>query len=199
MIPKLKTASEQEKKEKRMKLLMTIFVVVILGASTAGYALMETSSSETEKYNGTTFIKTENGWQPKKMDFVTTYLPQDVENISVSGDLNLENFKNNAYLVASGEEQFGAANELLKVLPLQKATLSCLPENENESFCEQLPLKDCEDASTENPVIIFTSDETTNETSVSYSDYCLKIEGKEEGFVMAADKAIFVLYGIMGN
>jgi len=196
MIPKLKTAQAEEKKEKRMKLLMTIFVVVILGASTAGYALMETSSSESQKYNGTMFIKTESGWQPKKMNFVTTYLPGDVENISVSGDLSIDNFKNNAYLVASGEEQFGAANELLKVLPLQKATLSCLPENENESFCKDFPLKDCGDASTETPVIIFSN---ANETSVSYSDYCLKIEGNEEKFVMAADKAIFVLYGVMGN
>jgi hypothetical protein len=196
MIPKLKTAQEEEKKEKRSKLLMTIFVVVILGASTAGYALMETSSSESKKYNGTTFIKTTSGWQPKKMNFVTTYLPGDVENISVSGDLSIDNFANNAYLVASGEGQFSAANELLKVLPLKKATLSCLPENENESFCKDLPLKNCEDASTENPIIIFSD---ANETSVSYSDYCLKIEGKDEGFIMAADKTIFVLYGIMSN
>jgi hypothetical protein len=192
MIPKLKTAKEREEKERRSRLIMTVFVVVLLGASTVGYALMQTESSERVKYNDFTFIKTENGWNLKKTSLFTSYLPQDVENISIKGSVYLEDFNNKAYVIALGNEEKLAATELLSVMPLEQLSLACLPEHEDEAFCEDLPLKECEDAISGNIVIIFSQE---NESSISYEDYCLTIKG--EDLTKASDRVIFELYEII--
>ncbi|MEM2956044.1 MAG: hypothetical protein QW041_00490 [Candidatus Pacearchaeota archaeon] len=194
MIPKLQTKEEKEKREKRSRLIMTIVVVVILGVSTAAYALMETQTTETKKYKEFTFFRTDEGWKPKKMNFVTSYLPQDVENISISGSLKLDDFTENAYIVAISNYEITAANELLKVLRIKKANIACLPENENETFCADFPIKDCRDAAIDNGIIIFSE---SNETSVSYDNYCLQIRGSKENFIKAVDRIIFELYGII--
>ena len=196
MIPKIQSAEEREKKEKKMKLIMTVVVVAILGASTAAYALMETGTSESKKYNGFTFIRTENGWQPKKMDFVTSYLPQDVENITVSGSLSIDDFSGNAYINAKSSQEIMAANELLKTLKIDKATVSCSPEEENETFCADMPIKSCDDADATNSIIVFSRTDA-NESTVSYKSHCLIIEGPEDGAIKAADRIIFLLYGII--
>jgi len=173
---------------------MAVFVIVILGASIAGYALMDTQSSEKKSYNGITFSKTDSGWQPKKMSIVTSYLPQDVENITVDGVLNLNDFSGTVYVNALGNADLNSANELIKTLKVSKATLSCSPENENESFCSDLPIKSCADASSGSEVIVF---ESSNETSVKYSNYCLTINGQSDETLKAIDRAIFGLYSII--
>jgi len=194
MLPKIQTASEKEAKERKARIWMTVIVVVILGASTAAYALMETQSSEKAKYKELTFTRTEGGWRAKDMNFYATYLPQDVENITVSGNLNLDDFSGTAYINAFGAADINVANELIRTMPLEKAVLSCAPENENESFCSDLPIKSCSDASEGNPIISF---EYSNETSVSYDDFCLVISTDKENSLKAADRAIYGLYKII--
>jgi len=194
MIPKIQTAKERESKTKRRNILMTLFVVVILGVSTAGYALMQNDSAEKKAYNGFTFLRTENGWQPKKIDLFTLFLPQEVENISYSGYLSIEDFKGNAYVIAETSEGISAANEFLKALPLAKMNRACLPEQENETFCNELPLKSCEDAGFGNSIIIFKEN---NETSIVYKNYCLEINGNGQEMIKASDKALFILYDII--
>jgi len=193
MLKKIQTAEERERKEKRSKTLMAILVTVILGASTAAYALMDTQSSEKKSYNGLTFTMTESGWQAKKMDFFTRYLPSDVENITIPS-MNLNDFSGNIYLVAIGSEEMSAATELLRTLQIEKVILSCTASDESTAFCSDLPIKSCDDASSGNNVIIF---ESTNETSVSYNNYCLTVKGESENLVKASDRIIFSLYDIM--
>jgi len=193
-LAKIQSAAEKEKKERRTRLWMAVFVTVILGASTAAYALMETQSAEKRSYKEFTFYRTDSGWQPKKMNIVTSYLPQDVENITIDGNLDLKDFSGIVYVNALGNADLNAANELIRTLNVEKATLSCSPENENESFCSELPIKSCADASPGNEVIIF---ESSNETSIKYSDYCLTITGQSDDILKAVDRTIFGLYSII--
>ena len=194
-LPKIQSAEEKQKKEQRLKLFMAIFVTVILGASTAAYALMETGSSTNKKYGDFTFIRSDNGgWQLKKTSIVTSYLPQDVKNITLTGSPKLDDFSGTLYFNALGTVEISAANELLKLLPSEKAILSCSPENENESFCADLPLKSCADASSGMPVISF---EQSNETSASYSNYCLIINSDNENALRVMDRIIFELYSVI--
>jgi hypothetical protein len=194
-LSKIQTAEEKEKKDKRLKIFMTIFMVVVLGASTAAYALIDTGSSQRKTYNGITFTLTQSGWNPKKMNIYTSYLPSDVENISIDGSPSLDSLKGNLYLNALGNNELNAANELLKTLAIEKRpTLACSPAYENESFCADLPIKSCDDASAESPLISF---EQANETSISYKNYCLVIKGDNENMIKAADRVIFGLYGII--
>jgi len=194
MIPKIQSAAEKERKERKTRIWMAIVVTVLLGASTAAYALMETGTTEKKVYNGITFYRTENGWQPKKMDIVTSYLPQDVENITIDGNIKLNDFSGVVYVNALGNADLNAANELIRTLKVNKATLSCSPKNENESFCAELPIKSCDDAASGSGVIIF---ENSNETSVSYDNYCLTIKTDSENTLKVVDRIIFGLYGII--
>ena len=192
MIKKIQTAEEKERKEKRMRIFMTVFVIVILGASTAGYALMETQSSEKKSYNDFKFTQTENGWQAKGMNFFTSYLPQDVENITVPS--NSGNISGNVYLIAIGTEERTAAIELLRATSISKLNYACSAKDENSDYCSELPIKSCDDASQGNNIVIF---ERANETSVSYDNYCLTVKGESSELVKIADRIIFDLYGII--
>ena len=194
MIRRIESAAERERKEKRMRTIMAIVVTLLLGASTAAYALMETSSTEKKEYNGFKFSLGEGGWQEKKSGIVTSYLPSDVENITLTGSPKLEDFSGNAYVAVLSSAEINAVNELLRTLTIEKAIPVCSIMYENESFCSDLPIKSCNDASKGNIVIIF---ESSNESSIDYGNYCITIKGSSEDAAKAADRIIFELYSII--
>jgi hypothetical protein len=193
-IARIETAQERERKEKRMRTIMAIVVTLLLGASTAAYALMETSSTEKKEYNGFKFTQTDSGWKEKKTGITTSYLPSDVENITLNGNPGLDDFSGNAYVAALSSQEITAVNELLRTLSIEKASPACSVRYENESFCADLPIKSCNDASKGSNVIIF---ESSNETSIDYGNYCITIKGSSEDAVKSADRIIFALYSII--
>jgi hypothetical protein len=217
MIPKLQTSKEKEAQEKKKKRLFTLIIVGVLMLSTAAFALLSFQRQEEEqavKYKNFKFFKTERGWQTtvNGAQLITTWLPQDVENIT-SDKIDGSALRGKVYLVASSSAELQAAYELDSVLQARKQ-LACLPEHANESSCENLPLKSCEDASSEQTVIIFKELESKeseksnknerNETltqqiqaKISYSDYCLSIEASKDELLKASNKVIFVLFGIL--
>jgi len=160
MLPKILTKTEKEKKEKRLKTILTVLIVVILAASTAGFALDIATKKEKKEYGEFVFSKTEDGyWKPKNVNLLTAYLPQEVENISSSGILDIEYFSNKVYFVSAQNRP--AAFELIRAVPIENIQLACLPEQEDEAGCEELPLKSCEDAEFGNAVIIFNASNKT--------------------------------------
>lgn len=189
---KISFAKDKEKQEKRMKMWLTIFIVAVMALSTAGFAL-NFASTERKSYNGIKFTRTEEGWQPKGYSIATVYIPQDVENISSEGTFSANDFNAKAYLI-SPPYMRNSALELLRALPLKSIQQACLPEQENEPYCSDLPLKSCEDADSQNAIIIFNE---KNETAIRYRGYCLQIEGDAESSLRAADKAVFIAYGMI--
>jgi len=192
MMRKIELAGDKEEKEKRKKMWLTIIMVGIMALSTAGFAL-NFASTETKKYNGFKFERSDSGWTTGSLPVATTYLPSDVENISSSGSFQSSDFSAKAYIIL-GQSIRAPAVELISALPLKNSQMACLPEQENDSDCSDLPLKSCYDADSQNAVIIFKE---SNETSLSYRGYCLQIQGDEEGLLKAADKAVFMAYGII--
>ena len=193
-IRKIVTKTEREEKDRKMKIWLTVFIVVVMAASTAGFAVeFSSDSGESKKYNGIKFTLTEQGWQPKGYPIATSYLPQEVENISSSGTFSYMDFNAKAYLISAPYMQ-SEALELLRYLPINNLQQACLEEEENVSYCSDLPLKGCEDASTDSGVIIFKE---SNETSIEYGNYCLQIQGDSGNVLKAIDKALFIAYGIM--
>ena len=185
-------AKEKEEKERRRHKWMAIIIGVIMALSSAGFAL-NFVNTETFSYHGLKFYQTEKGWQPKGMSIFTTYLPQDVENITSSGAINYQDFNSKVYLTALPYMRNGAL-EFLQNVPVQSLQQACLPRYENEQFCSDLPTKSCEDANAQN--VVFILDEA-NETSIAYSNYCLEIKGPGEDLTKAIDKALFQAYGII--
>lgn len=193
-LPKIISKEEKEAKEKRRNRMMTVLIVFILLASTAAFALTS-DQTEKESYKGLTFLKTENGWNLKNSDILTTLLPSDVENIS-SPWITANDFKNNIFYVAMTSAEQAVANELNRAFynSIEKAQLACSPKYENESFCSELPIKDCMNASSSE--LIIDIEESENQ-SISFSDNCLSIKGNEADLIKSADRIIFSAYGII--
>ncbi|MBU2522825.1 MAG: hypothetical protein KKE23_00860 [Nanoarchaeota archaeon] len=191
---KIVTRAEREEKDKRLKFWLAIFIVGIMAASTAGFALNFSSDNEESRtYGDLKFTITEQGWQPKGYSIATSYLPQDVENISSKGTFSYTDFNSKVYLISAPYMQ-NEAIELLRYLPITNLQQACSKEDENISHCADVPLKSCEDASSQSAIIIFKE---SNETSIDYSGYCLQIQGDSEDILKAADKALFIAYGII--
>ena len=64
---------------------------------------------------------------------------------------------------------------------------------EDQEGCEDLPLKNCDDATQSNGVVIFKRAE---DTKISYSNNCIVMEGASENLIKAVDKLDFILKGI---
>jgi len=194
-IRKIVTKTDLQNKDKKMKTWLTVFIVVIMAASTAGFALNFNSDSngQTRTYNGTKFTITDQGWQPKGYDIYTSYLPQDVENVSLSGNFVASDFSAKAYLISPPYLQNDVL-EFLKYLPLQNLQQACLIEDENVSYCSNVPIKSCADASSQSAIIIIKEG---NQSSVNYNGYCLEITSNSGDMTKAADRALFKAYGIM--
>lgn len=192
-LTKIISKEEEEARTKRRNRLMTVVIVLILMASTAAFALTSNQTEKT-KYNGFSFIKTDNGWNVKNTDILTTFLPNDVENIS-SPAIAKEDFKKNVFYIAMGNAEQAAANEINRAFyqNIQKAQLACSQKYENESFCQELPIKACGDDSSE---LIIDIEEAEN-SSIAYEENCIILEGSEVDLLKLADKIIFSAYGII--
>jgi len=192
---KILSEKERLENEKKKSRLMTIVIVVVLMGSTAAFALTSSNNSgEKIKYNEFTFIKTDNGWQLKNTNLLTMYLPGEVANLT-SPNINPNDFKNNIYFLAMSNSEQNVANELNKAFSsvIKKAQLACQEKYENESFCSELPIKNCE---TETSGLIVEIEETENQ-SISYEGNCLKINGNEQDLMKSADRIIYSAYSII--
>lgn len=194
-IRKIVTKTDLEQKDKRMKMWLTVFIVVIMAASTAGFALNFNSNSngQTRTYKDTKFTITNQGWQPEGYSFYTTYLPQDVENVTLGGNFVSADFSSKVYLISPPYLQNDVL-ELVKYLPITNLQQACLIEDENVSYCSNVPIKSCADANSQSAVIIIKEG---NQSSVEYKGYCLQLTGDSSSMLKVADRALFKAYGIM--
>ena len=193
MLKNITSQKDSEKKVDKMKTFLTLFILGILALSTAGYALFSSSdSTQSQKYGKLRFTLTNTGWQGEGLNFITRYLPQDVESIPFSGRPTLPEFNGKTYFVTVDSRV--PAAEWANAVPMQSFQLACLPEQANESGCEELPLKDCNDAAPQNAIIIFKD---ANESSAVYTPWCLTVYGDETGAIKTIDKAIFLMNGVI--
>jgi len=193
MMLKIESREEKERKRGRLQLIFAIIVVVILAASTASYALIS-SDSKTEKYNGKRVYQTETGWQVKGLEFTTSFLPQEVENLSLEGTPSIGDFYNKVYAISPYSRN--ALSEWARIVPMTGLQLACLPEQANDPACQDLPLKSCDDAGPQNAILVF---QESNETSAKYSRGCLEIFGDENSMIQMVDKIAYVMSGTIAN
>lgn len=194
MLSKIVTKEQKAKSEKRMKIFFAVFMAVILGASTIGFAF-SSSDNSVERYNGIKFYLTENGWQGKDLGFVTVYLPQEVDYIIFEGMVSPGTFNQKIYFVTDPTRSFASEfYELSRAIALRNYNPACLPEDADKEGCEELALIDCSNADSSNTVLIFKD---SNETLVRGSGSCLEVYGDSESMLKAIDRAIFGLYGVI--
>lgn len=192
-LPKILSPSEKERIEKRRKTILATIIIVVLMASTAAFALIS-NETESSKYKGFSFIKTDSGWNLKNTNLITIFLPNEVENISMQG-IEKNDFKRNIYYLAMSDSEQKAADEINRAFSdvIEKAQIACSAKYENESFCSELPIKSCEDEASD---FIIEIEESENQ-SISYSGNCISIKGNEIDLLRSADRIIYSAYRVI--
>lgn len=207
----LETQARKEARKKRNQVILGIFISLIMLLSVVGYAFLSSYSEELQdqaKYKEYTFKKTLDSWQTKvnvgarQIDLITFYLPSEVENISAEDSLLLSNFIDKTiYIVANNLSERQAATSL--AINLEKIVFrmqgACSSEEQETEYCieNNLPIKSCDDATLDTTIIMIEEDETLQEASINYKNGCLVIKGNGSEIIKAAEKAIFMIYGII--
>ncbi len=195
MIPKIVSIKDREEKAKRMKVWLSVIIVVILAASTASYALYTSPSTTSQNFNGFKFYLGENGWKGKDFNFYTVFHPEEVLDVPLNGVPGLGDFSVKTYLILPSSGSRNAAGEFANAVPMQSIQIACLPEDADLDSCKDLPLKDCNNAGPDNAVAIFRDSE--NETFANYAQWCLQVSGDDIGMLKAVDKLIYSMYGVI--
>ena len=204
----LKREETQKEKQKKNLIIMGIIMIGLMVFSTVGYAFFDGSFTESQKTKYKTYEFTTNGenWQTKiKISGSETiinsfYLPQDIENISMTGTLLLSDFEGKTiYFVTNNTNR--ERNAVSKIYSdfegyFTRSQLACALENENTTFCSNLPIKSCDDANQNSMIIQIT--EITNSTAViDYKNNCLTVSGDGADLLKTADRILFESYGII--
>ena len=208
----LESKESQIKKRHRNNVIIGIFVAAVMIFSTVGFAILEGYQGQQGEgqatYKNYKFTAIESGWQTSiniaSQDVVlnTFYLPNEVENISSQGHPLLSEFSGKAiFIVADNDAERQAAYEYNAIYDLVlRMQMACSIEESNSSFCVEgnLPVKSCDDADYETKIIMLQESNSTNETSVNYKSSCLVIKGQGAELVKANEKALFMIFGIIG-
>jgi hypothetical protein len=190
---------QEQKSEKRKRLFMSIFIVVIMSMSVLGY-MIGRDSEDSIKYGKSRFFVV-NGMYKTKIDNNDVYFnynPYQAETFEVDGSI-IEKIKNSAQLDTTSDvdsryaEAIALAQfELVRELSLNNQFVRNGFTTENEF---NLPIIVCAGATEIVPVLIF---EQSNETSVSEEDNCIIIKGRsEQDFLILKDRILYGVFGII--
>lgn len=187
---KIQTAQEIEKKRKRNNLILAIIMILLIGVSSLGYAIMSredtTSTQNTAVYGGLKFEKSNNYWatQVNGKIFYFNFLPQELENISIIGNYSFESYyQQPAYIINLNPAVNGLMYALQDIsLRVQEACI----QGQNCSN-QELPVKTCEDN-----VIVFRN-ANLNITKVTKDKNCVFIDGN---FFEGTDKLVYRMLNI---
>ncbi len=194
----IQTAKDKERKDRNRGIAIGIILVFVMVLSTAGYAIRQEKEQEIVKYKSFTFTRNENGWALEKpFALLTRFNPKEVEEIGCNCRMVKEVFSNQeVYFVAFSSDERTAVGEILGNLPIFRAQQACLEGEDNRTGCADLPLKNCFD----NTIIVVKAIKEGNETFTPRAyqqNRCLFIEANPQNITMAADRALFSIYGII--
>jgi hypothetical protein len=188
---KLVTKTDKEKKEKRNKILMGVFLALIMIASTAGFAFFSSDNTETKKtnYNGRDFQMTESGYWGTKIsntEFYFYYSPVETEQID-SPVVSSTFYHNSPLFIVSDTPE--ATSELARTMInfAPRVQEACF-EGEEENCRQDLPIKNCD----ENLILI----RTANITKITKYDNCVFIEAEAGEQTKAVDAFLYRLLGV---
>ena len=189
----------RERSRKRNQLIMGSILILLMVASTAGFALLNRSylgsnnglTSETKNFNGIEFTRSENfggDWvfQSQGGSFVTRNTPEDVEDILFSTISNIGRYVDQPlYFVGSGP---GISEIARNLQPYSlRAQNACISSEECEG---DLPVKGCLDN-----VIIVKEPEDDLEF-IYEEENCIYVIANIENQIRYADKFLFELLDI---
>ena len=175
------------KTRRRNNFIIGAALIFLLAVAPLGYNILQRNDDSgggmIESYNGFEFARMGGMWKLvlEEMDFYFTYLPQEVENVSVIGFYSFSDYvAKPLYFIDSNV----VAQEILVNLQntIERTQDACL----NETLCVgDLPVKNCSDN-----LIIFKEG---NMTRVSKNDGCVTISGN---WIKGSDAFLYKILGV---
>ena len=192
-----KRATREERRTRHLQLGMVIFMGVILTTSLfiIAFQLSPTSQLNAPTYNEITF-RIDQGQQLyvyryNGIEHRTATLPQEVEMIPVPDDLIADSMATSRITIlrSSEPDQALALSTFLLTESLTRTGLYGV----TQAWSDREPLASCDDASAQNLIFSF---EASNETLITYDDWCARIRYADQYSALLTKDAI--LYRILG-
>jgi hypothetical protein len=164
------------------KTLVALFIAALMISSTLGFILSTSHSgggpTERVEVNGVSFVQTHQGWLGYLSETDPILVSSDPRNFQQLPELSLNdlNSANRIYFTFNPEDNLQHTFQFfdLNIRPrLRTLTIACTEDVEG---CEELPLINCSSALDTTKVIQVSS---ANETSVTYENNCLHIQGNQ--------------------
>jgi len=196
---KIKTKSDEIKKQKRNQLIIGIILVFVMLGSVFGVIVNsfgQDSGNQRVVYNGILFNEQNGFWIVEKDNFNLVFKnnPEQVENINA--ELKpIENYYGKPLYIYS--ENSEAELEIYRNLfyqnnIVQRMQPACLNKNNSLNLSldcgSELPIKSCE-----NNFLIIVEGESNR---IIQKDSCVLIESPTENLTKATDEFLFNLFGI---
>jgi hypothetical protein len=184
---KIETQESINKKKQRNNLIIAIIMVVLIGVSSLGYAIMSRTDSSTTtnvKYGNLEFVRSNDFWITNINNKIYYFnnLPNEVENVSVSGNIKLDDFYGKVVYFVNSNDAVRTLNIFDGIaLRSQEACLANTTCSE-PTFAK----KTCSDN-----VIIF--DAASDETKIEKQDNCIFLRGNS---FEAVDKLVYRFFNI---
>ena len=180
-------------KKRTLTYLVGGFIILLMAAS--GLNMWKSETEETYNYNGLKFVKTEQGfWIAYKgqQKISLVYNPEELENIEFPENIGMISYSQKIYISTDDIKANARAMDYFKrkIGVTELKHYACTKDQEG---CENLPLKNCDDTTQSQGVVIFKRAE---DTKISYSNNCIVMEGASENLIKAVDKLDFILKGI---
>jgi hypothetical protein len=175
------------KKKQFFTILIGLFFIMLMALSAVNIGMQ--NEEEKLEYGDLEFVQTSSGWRAY-LDDGSLDLVYSPDSLNLSLDsVNLAIFESleKVYVSFNPEDDLGySLYDLERNLDLNQIVYACYEDSE---LCEDMPLKDCDDAIAGVGVIIFREGE---EDKVTLDGTCLNIEGKD--LLKVTDKLLLDYY-----
>lgn len=196
MLKKIETQEDRDRKAKRNKIIISVVMVLLIGLSSLGYAIMSNNGSSSNgnsdviQYGGLQFQKYNGVWATtiSNKPIYFNSLPTEMQNVSISGNYSLGDYYQKVVYIVNLNS---AANSLYSTLNPGTFSLriqeACLSKEDCKN--KDLPIKNC----TNDYIFVFSAT-NSNLTSVYKEDNCVFISGD---LFKGVDRLLYRLFNII--
>ncbi|MFA5071530.1 MAG: hypothetical protein WC511_04165 [Candidatus Pacearchaeota archaeon] len=188
---KIISKKESDKKNRRIQLIVGIFLILIMALSTIGYSLNNNPENNSKKiiYNNIEFVSENNLWNANIGNFQFGFLYNPTETEKINSSLDYLNEYDNLPLYIYSENS-DAMMEIYRNLFYYNQIVERLQEAcpEGEICAKEIPIKNC----TNNFIVIKKSEIS----EIKQEDNCVFISGKDEELTRITDGFLFKISGI---
>lgn len=178
------------------KSFMGWFIIIVMVASTIGFAIIQSQGGQSSKkeYKGFKFYQSQGTWTTtiNNQQFGFRYLPNELENIS-SGIINTAADK--IYFIYNPAEEELNKDYFFKRVGGTLMFIGISPQLacDKDENCPDIPIKNCKDSSS----MIYLR--KANETKMYNEDNCLVVEAKDNiELEKTSERIMYKLLGVMG-